>query len=87
MFLKHAKLPESVADEQDTLKRAKAGSMGRTEMNAFAKATNGSGASTTRDVRATVTETIAAARSLTACDLWARPNRDSQICRTTSGRS
>lgn len=43
MFLKHAKFPESVADEQDPLKRAKAGSMGRTEMNAFAKATNGSG--------------------------------------------
>lgn len=43
MFLKHAKFPDSVADEQDPLKRAKAGSMGRTEMNAFAKATNGSG--------------------------------------------
>ncbi|KWU44998.1 hypothetical protein RHOSPDRAFT_33539 [Rhodotorula sp. JG-1b] len=42
VFLKHAKFPESVADEQDPLKRAKAGSMGRTEMNAFAKATNGS---------------------------------------------
>ncbi|GAA5978644.1 hypothetical protein JCM10908_004433 [Rhodotorula pacifica] len=41
VFLKHAKFPESAAEEKDPLKCAKAGSMGRAEMNAFAKATNG----------------------------------------------
>ncbi|GAA5883773.1 hypothetical protein JCM3774_005669 [Rhodotorula dairenensis] len=42
VFLRHAKFPDSVAAEEDPLKRAKAGSMGRAEMNAFANATNGS---------------------------------------------
>jgi len=65
VFLKYAKVPAAAAEEGaaplDNEAKARKASLGREQMNAFSKATNGAGASLSLDLR-TCTDGAAALR-------------------------